>query len=504
MRAFATLLLLALVSSVPASAQGTQATADAGYYFMLGRHLETEGKIDEAIAAHKKAIEILPASAELHAELAGLYARNDRGREAVQQAELALQRDPENREANRILGSIYAAIADQKRPLRPGDDPSTYRAKAVAALEKARKGGRVDVNVEFMLGRLYMQAEEYDNAIPPLRRVVDDQPGFPEAAMLLVAAYEERNRINDAIIVLQQTLAANPGFARGHAKLAELFEGQRQFKEAAEAYAAAQAGKSKIDFTAQQASALINAGEAAEARQLVERALAQKPSGDATLLFLLAQAQRRLKDFAGAQATAARLKTAFPNDRRHEYLEAQLAEDTGRADAAIAAYKTLLQGNPDEPAFLYPYVNLLEKSGRRGEAEKVMREVIAKDPLDADALNSLGYMFAERGERLDEAVDLLHRALKIEPANPSFLDSLGWAYFRQGKLDQADAPLTEAALKLPDNSVIQDHLGDLRFRQGRFADAVAAWERALAGDGDAIDRDVIDRKLRDARARMKK
>jgi cytochrome c-type biogenesis protein CcmH/NrfG len=57
---------------------------------------------------------------------------------------------------------------------------------------------------------------------------------------------------------------------------------------------------------------------------------------------------------------------------------------------------------------------------------------------------------------------------------------------------------------MPDNSVVQDHLGDLRFWQQRYADAVVAWERALAGDGESIDRAVVERKLRDARARAVK
>jgi tetratricopeptide (TPR) repeat protein len=111
-------------------------------------------------------------------------------------------------------------------------------------------------------------------------------------------------------------------------------------------------------------------------------------------------------------------------------------------------------------------------------------------------------MLAERGQQLDEAVELVQRALKIEPGNPSFLDSLGWAYYQQGKLELADPPLTEAATKLPKNSVIQDHLGDLRFKQRRFADAAAAWERSLNGDGDSIDRARIQKKLEDARSRL--
>ena len=135
-------------------------------------------------------------------------------------------------------------------------------------------------------------------------------------------------------------------------------------------------------------------------------------------------------------------------------------------------------------------------------AERALREILQRDPEDATALNYLGYMLAERGQRLDEAVTLVQRALKLEPGNPSFLDSLGWAYYQQGKLDLADPPLTEAASKLPNNSVIQDHLGDLRFKQRRFSDATAAWQRALNGDGESIDRPAIEKKIVDARARL--
>jgi len=125
--------------------------------------------------------------------------------------------------------------------------------------------------------------------------------------------------------------------------------------------------------------------------------------------------------------------------------------------------------------------------------------VIAKDPLDAGALNYLGYMLAERGTGLDEAVSLIQRALKVEPDNPSYLDSLGWAYLQQGKLDLADPALATAAEKLPRNSVIQDHLGDLRLKQNRRADAIAAWQRALEGDMESLDRAKLQKKIESAK-----
>jgi predicted Zn-dependent protease len=234
----------------------------------------------------------------------------------------------------------------------------------------------------------------------------------------------------------------------------------------------------------------------------LQAAAARKPAPDAAVLYLLAQAQRRLKDVDGASATVARLKGAFPEDPRTKYVAAQLLDDQGRGPDAIAAFQVLIARAPDNVSLVYEYASLLEKGGRGAEAERALRDLLSKDPLDATALNSLGYMLAERGQRLDEAVDLVQRALKVEPLNPSFLDSLGWAYFRQGKLELADPPLTQAADRLPASSAIQDHLGDLRFKQQRFADAAAAWERALAGDGGSIDRVKVEKKVRDARARV--
>ena len=128
---------------------------------------------------------------------------------------------------------------------------------------------------------------------------------------------------------------------------------------------------------------------------------------------------------------------------------------------------------------------------------------MADDPLNANALNSLSYLLADRGTRLPEAVELAQRAVKIEPGNPSYLDTLGWALFKQGKTDEADVPLSRAAAVLTANSVIQDHHGDVLARRGRHAEAVAAWQRALAGDGEQLDRAAIEKKIKAARAKTR-
>ena len=130
-----------------------------------------------------------------------------------------------------------------------------------------------------------------------------------------------------------------------------------------------------------------------------------------------------------------------------------------------------------------------------------MRRYLAVKPADAQALNHLGYLLATRGRALDEAIRLVERALVVEPGNPSYLDSLGWAHFRRGDFREAEKYLSPAAEQLPRNAVVQDHLGDAFAGQGRWLDAIAAWTRALAGDG-GIDRGVVEMKVQEARSKI--
>ena len=468
--------ILAFVLAVPAAAMAGQRTpsaseqGEAGYYFLLARHFESAGNVDEAIKAYGRAIELDPASAELRAELAGLYARQDNAAEAIANAEAAIARDAANPEANRILGTVYAAYGERRMPMRPGEDPSTYTARAIAALEKARGDGS-DIGLNFLLGRLYLQANEFAKAVPLLSRVVDEQPTMIEAAILLSNAQEGAGQTNQAVATLEKALTENPSSFRAQLRLAEVYEQSEQWNAAADALAKAQALNPKAPMIARrQAVALLSAGRGPEARDLLQTSIAggRMDAKDPIVLYLLAESQRASKELDEAQATAQRLIAANPDDTRGLHVMSLILQDKGDVKGS----------------------------------ERVLRDLIGRDPMDANALNSLGYMLAERGDRLEEAVTLLQRALKIEPGNPSYLDSLGWAYFQQGRLDLADAPLTEAAEKLQSNSVVQDHLGDLRYKQQRFADAAAAWERALSGDGQSVDKSKLQGKIREARGRM--
>jgi Tfp pilus assembly protein PilF len=125
-----------------------------------------------------------------------------------------------------------------------------------------------------------------------------------------------------------------------------------------------------------------------------------------------------------------------------------------------------------------------EKQGRFDQAVAEFRRVITLDPKHAEAYNYVGYMFAEKGVRLDEAEHLIQKALEIEPNNGYYIDSLGWAYYQQGRYADAVRELKRAVelTRGKEDPVIFDHLGDAHLQAGDESAALAAWEKSLELD----------------------
>jgi tetratricopeptide (TPR) repeat protein len=278
-------------------------------------------------------------------------------------------------------------------------------------------------------------------------------------------------------------------------------------------------------------------GEYDKALAIFDEAYRLSPKDPAIAGYLIG-ANIAAKKYAAAVELSRKARANNQNDLALARLEAQALQNDGKSDQGVALMEELLGRNGDNPAayvalaqvysdasrgpqavkllqdaqtkfpsstsIVFELGATLEKQKNYVEAETAFRQVLALEPDNAAALNYIGYMLAERGERLDESVEYLKKALEMEPDNGSFLDSIGWAYFKAGKLDLAEENLKRAADQLRVNSVVQEHYGQLLFRMGRFDEAIAAWNRALAGDGSSIDRDEIDKRIREARQRLKK
>ena len=183
---------------------------------------------------------------------------------------------------------------------------------------------------------------------------------------------------------------------------------------------------------------------------------------------------------------------------------AQIYSEADRGPQAVRVLQDAQAKFPTVNAIAFELGTVFDKQKKFAEAESAFKQVLTRDPENATALNYLGYMLAERGERLDESVSYLKKALQIEPENGSFLDSLGWAYFKADNLKLAEENLHRASDQLKSNSVIQEHYGQVLFKLGRYDEAIAAWTRALNGDGDSIDKSDVDKKIRAAKQKLPK
>ena len=220
---------------------------------------------------------------------------------------------------------------------------------------------------------------------------------------------------------------------------------------------------------AEQASRLDEALRWYDAVDAGEHVVAAKVRGAQILLRQnkLDEARERL---AAARANA-------PAEVRLLVAEAQLLRDAGRHEDAFAFLSRALESQPDEPDLLYETALAAEKIGHVDLLERHLRRLIVLRPDSAQAYNALGYSFADRNMHLEEAGQLIDKALSLAPDDPFILDSKGWVLFRQGKAAAALEALKKAFVQKPD-AEIAAHIGEVLWSLGRSEEAAAVWRDA--------------------------
>ncbi len=454
-------------------------------------------RTDEAIQFLQEAAGDNP---QLFSTLAELYSRSRRYRDAAGAYEQALERNPRSfdlrvRYASMLLNTGETSDVVKARDvlreamgMRATDERALYllaQAEArtgdyVAAEGAARKliaqnatnpRGYAVLAESLEERRLYREViDALGPALPKFRAQPAAESGFALSMLLphMGFAYAQLGQYNNAIDVFTEVRKLSPHDPAVNGYLVSAQLAAKRYDDAAETARAARADRpDDMRFVRLEAQALLQGGKRDQALALVEGV-----------------ASRRTDD-PQAQIALARL-----------YAEAD------RGAQAIKVLQTAQTRFPADTAVGFELGAALEKQNRFADAEAAFRSVIARDPSHADALNYLGYMLAERGDRLTESVDLIKRALEVEPDNGSYLDSLGWAYFKDGQLGPAEEHLKRAADQLQTNSVVQDHYGDVLFRLGRYQEAIDAWSRALAGDGDSVDLGDVGDKIRAARQKL--
>lgn len=164
--------------------------------------------------------------------------------------------------------------------------------------------------------------------------------------------------------------------------------------------------------------------------------------------------------------------------------QAQLARNAEQPDRALAILSAALAKDGNVAEWRYERALLLDDRERVADAERDLRAYLKLKPKSAQGLNALGYILANRTNRIREARELVSRALKLDPDNPMILDSMGWVEYRSGKLEAALRYLQRAHHLMPDPEIAA-HLGEVLWKMGREAEARELWARSLEANPDS-------------------
>ncbi len=394
----------------------------------------------------------------------------------------ALQRDPENRAYKRGLGE--SLLYDQKF------------GQAVEQFEGLVEDDPRDADSHLRLSQIYRYQHRYEEARESLNTADQLAPGNMEIQYNQVLLEEIIGDIPAAIELIRGILESSQKPSVNYytaqektnraiflGKLGALYRGRGEFQTAEATYR--EMGELGGDNTPRSQVGLIETFQDArdydQALAVSKQAVEQFPDNRELILtraYLLATTGER-------EAPARLLEPLLDGssqDREIHLAMAQVLLRTRQYDEAIQAVdqaREISEGVDERSYIEFLYGSIWERRKSYGQAEEAFRRALDLNPESAMTLNYLGYMLADQGIRLDEAVGYIEKALETDPFSGAYLDSLGWAYYRLDQLELAEEYLTKAVDRIPNDPTIRDHLGDLYARTGRMSEALVEWKTAL-------------------------
>ncbi len=331
---------------------------------------------------------------------------------------------------------------------------------AIALIDGALAGGVPDAPLLDLRDRLAAGEEV------PFDQVTAARDGAAEAFLTLADALNTDESARVALVHARLASHVRPGLVEARLLSADVLEDEGQYALANEALAGVPADSPWYVTT--------------EIRRAnTQRAAGDADGGIATLTALAAGAKDAIEVDA-ALGDALRMAERFPE--------------------AVAAYTRAIDriDTPMQPHWILFYTRGIsnERAGDWPAAEADFRESLKLQPDQPLVQNYLGYSMVEKGQSLDEALELIQKAVRGQPDDGYITDSLGWVYYRLGRYEDAVAPMLRAVELTPDDPVINDHLGDVLWMVGRTREAEFQWRRALSfGPADDLDMDRIRKKL---------
>jgi len=351
--------------------------------------------------------------------------------------------------------------------------------------------------------------------------VIKERPDSEQAALILAQTDPDKE---NALRFLNKFVVAHPNTKELRIAYARILIDQKRYKEAEQEF------KTLLKSQPENLSALymlgvleIQTGDTKDAEHRLTAfldILAKHPNDDrdpTSALLLLAQIAEERKDndtalkwldqvesaeaYIGVQIRRAEifakqgnlagarklLSELTPGDEPQQIqvvaVEAQILRDANQTRQAMDVLAAGIKRFPENTDLLYDYAMDAEKLDQLEICETTLRKVIELSPKNQQAYNALGYTFADRNMRLDEAYTLIETALKLAPDDPFIIDSMGWVQFRRGKLKEAEE-LLRHAYSIRQDPEIAVHLGEVLWARGQKADAHKVWREVGAKDPD--------------------
>lgn len=487
----------------------------------LSHVLLEQGKEEEALSFAQKATSIDPEDTDAKKLLAGIYSRLQKFELAISQYREILEGDPKNTEARLRLSTLFIRLKDFD--------------SALGHLSILIAGDPGLLIAHYYMGRVNLERDEYSSAEKAFLRVLEINPEFLPALFDLAVLYDKTDEDDRAIECYKRILAIAPTNATASEQLISIYYRTGKEKLAEEAIAEMERNLSpgarerkrlgfiylkygKLDESIAELTSIVDAWpEDQEARYYLGTALEENEDFDGAYENL-SQLNQKSKYFIHARVRMAYiLQRQEKTDEAIELLRntidlkqgnprlylmlSTLYEGREQYHDAESVLKEGLAHNERDTDVLYRMGIVLGKLKRHEECLEQMEMILTIDPKHADALNYIGYSYADKGIQLDRAQELIERAIKYKPNSGYIIDSLGWVYFRKGLYDRALIELKRAMELIPEDPVISEHLGDVYVKKEHYEWALEHYERALALEN--ADKERLKKKIRDVTEHLK-
>ncbi len=462
----------------------------------VARRFLQQGKTDRALKLLDRVAERPDAPGELHALHGVALTSVGRTAEALKAYMRAAERPP-------VIVAVYQAVV---RIL--ADDRRT--AEALPLLIRARKSFATEPGSLLDIADLYRvigsadarwQVQAKAAALEVLAQVRSLKPEDPALALRLSDRYAQLGQADQAESVLRELQERAPRNSAAVSRLAELYLRSGRIPEASRQLEALR----KIDPANPVTYYFLGVVALEEkqferARNHFERAILINPGLEPAHTDLAVALLSLLRPEEAVNVLD-RARKEVPPSFRIEYLSGVARSQLKRFDQALEAYSAAEKlGSTNQPPltdhrFYFQVGALLERKGDETKSIEYLEKALELKPDYDDALNHLGYMWAEKGKNLPKARAMIEQALKAEPENPAYMDSMGWVLFKLGKHSEALDWLLKARQRMtePDATVL-DHVGDAAAACARWDLAREAWAASLKVEASS----AIAKKLADA------